>query len=76
MNNRKYFLWAGLSLLLISIVAITFSQVIVEDILGIERAFGEEPLSIKLTRYGLGGLVVGVGLMLYGSLLNRKKRAS
>ena len=76
MNSRKHFLWAGLSLLLISIVAITFSQVIVEDILGIERAFGEEPLSIKLTRYGLGGLVVGVGLMLYGSLLNRKKRAS
>ncbi|MCB9301375.1 MAG: hypothetical protein H6566_12050 [Lewinellaceae bacterium] len=76
MNSRKHFLWAGLSLLLISIVAITFGQVIVEDILGVERAFGEEPLSIKLTRYGLGGLAVGVGLMLYGSLLNRKKRAS
>ncbi len=70
-KKGKYFLLAGLALLVISILAGAFSEMIIEDILGIERAFGEEPLSIRLARYSLAGFVLGLGLMLYGGWLCR-----
>lgn len=72
MKRGKFFLLSGLALLVISTLAGAFSQMIVEDILGIERAFGEEPLSIRLARCSIAGFALGLGLMLYGGWLKRK----
>jgi H+/Cl- antiporter ClcA len=68
----KHILWAGLALLLLSVLAGAFSQVLVEDILRIERPFGEEPLSIQIARYALGTAAIGFALMLYGGWRNKR----
>jgi ABC-type Fe3+-siderophore transport system permease subunit len=58
--------------ILLGTILATFSQIIVEDILGIERAFGEEPLSITVTEVGLVMLLLGVILFVYASWKKRK----
>ncbi len=72
MQKSKYYFWAGLALLILGIIAGAFGQLIVEDILGMERPFGEEPLSIKLARYGIGASALGAILMLYGGWRNKR----
>ncbi|MCO6475565.1 MAG: hypothetical protein J5I94_03035 [Phaeodactylibacter sp.] len=74
MTKGKYFLWVGLALLLIGIIALTMSQLIIEELLGMERQFGEEPLSIKAARYGLLFSAAGLGLMIYGGWRNKRQK--
>ncbi len=74
MIKAKYLLWTGLALLITGVVASTLSQVIIESLLGIEREFGEEPLSIKVTRYGLLAIASGLGLMIYGGWRNKRQK--
>ncbi|MCB0597560.1 MAG: hypothetical protein H6557_35320 [Lewinellaceae bacterium] len=74
MTKGKHFLWAGLALLLLGAVAATMSQMIIEGLLGIEREFGEEPLSMKATRYGLLAFAAGLGLMIYGGWKNKRQK--
>ena len=62
----------GIVLLLIGILIASFSDVIAEDLLGFERSFGEEPISIKLVRGGLLTSLLGVVLMLWGAVKNKK----
>lgn len=61
----------GVILLLAGILLATFNELIV-DAMQIERAFGQEPLSIRLVRYGLLAAALGLGLMLYGGWKNRR----
>jgi hypothetical protein len=76
MNKNKYWLWAGLALLLLGIIGLFFSQLIIEDWIGVERAFGEEPLSLQYTRAGGIAFLLGILLMVYGGWKNRRmKRA-
>jgi hypothetical protein len=58
--------------ILLGTILTTFSQIIVEDIFGIEREFGEEPLSITVTEVGLVMLFFGVILLVYASWKKRK----
>jgi len=62
---------SGVIFLLAGILLASFSELIV-DIMQIERAFGQEPLSIQLVRYGLLIAVLGLGMMLYGGWRNRR----
>lgn len=59
-------------MLLLGIGAVSFSQIIIEDILEVERAFGEEPLSLSYIRAGLVCALAGAALLLYGGWRNRK----
>lgn len=72
MKKGKQFIWAGLALLLLGTVGITMSQLIIESWLGVEREFGQEPLSIKTARYGMLAFAAGLGLMVYGGWRNRR----
>ena len=76
MTKGKYFIWTGAALLILSVIAITMSQLIIEGLLGMEREFGEEPLSIKVARYGLLVFVIGLGLMIYGGWKNKQQKGS
>lgn len=64
----------GVATILLGTILTAFSEIIVEDILGIERAFGEEPISITVTEVGLVLLLIGVILLVYGSWKNRKNK--
>ncbi|MCB9351572.1 MAG: hypothetical protein H6573_29335 [Lewinellaceae bacterium] len=76
MTKGKYFIWTGAALLILSVIAITMSQLIIEGLLGMEREFGEEPLSIKVARYGLLVFFIGLGLMIYGGWKNKQPKGS
>ena len=76
MTKGKYFIWTGAALLILSVIAITMSQLIIEGLLCMEREFGEEPLSIKVARYGLLVFVIGLGLMIYGGWKNKQQKGS
>ena len=76
MTKGKYFIWTGAALLILSVIAITMSQLIIEGLLGMEREFGEEPLSIKVARYGLLVFVIGLGLMIYGGWKNKQQKST
>lgn len=76
MTKGKYFIWTGAALLILSVIAITMSQLIIEGLLGMEREFGEEPLSIKVARYGLLVFFIGLGLMIYGGWKNKQQKGS
>jgi uncharacterized membrane protein YidH (DUF202 family) len=62
----------SVGLILLGTILTTFSQIIVENIFGIEREFGEEPLSITVTEVGLVMLFFGVILLVYASWKKRK----
>ncbi len=72
MKKGNYFLWGGLALLIVGAIAAAMSQFIIEDALGMERPFGEEPLSIQVSRYGLGVFLLGLALMVYVGWRNRR----
>lgn len=74
MTKGKHFIGAGMALLVVGIIATTMSQMIIEELLGMERAFGEEPLSIKVTRGGLLSLALSLGLLIYGRWRNRQEK--
>jgi uncharacterized membrane protein len=63
----------GLLILIIGLILTFFSTTIIEDWLGIKRAFLEEPLSVKVTRIGLILAVSGIIVSVVG--LFRKRRA-
>ncbi len=75
MTKGKYFIWTGIALLILGIMAATMSQLIIEGLFGMEREFGEEPLSIKVARYGLLVFVIGLGLMIYGGWKNKRQKS-
>ncbi len=71
-HPTQLFFRFGLFLLLAGVGAVGFSQLIIEDILQIERVFGEEPLSLSYVRAGLVCAAVGTALLLYGGWRNRR----
>lgn len=74
MRNNTVFFAAGLFLLLLGVAAVCFSQVIIEDILQIEREFGQEPLSLTFVRAGLASSLIGTGLLFFGAWRNRRQK--
>lgn len=72
MTRPKFFLAFGLGLLLLGLAAVFFSQLIIEDLLQIERPFGQTPLSLKFVRAGLLAALVGCLMMVYGGWRNRR----
>lgn len=62
----------GLILLLLGLILTFFSTTIIEDWLGIERAFLEEPLSVKVARAGLVMVVLGTALSIVGYFRKRR----
>ncbi|MCB0566837.1 MAG: hypothetical protein KDD01_20915 [Phaeodactylibacter sp.] len=76
MTKGKYFMWTGIALLILGVMAVTMSQLVIESLLDIEREFGEEPLSIKVARYGLLVFVIGLGLMIYGGWKNKQQKST
>jgi len=47
---------------------------IIEDILKIEREFGQEPLSLTFVRAGLISSLLGVGLLLFSAWRNQQQK--
>lgn len=74
MQNNKLLFGLGIILLLLGLAAIFFSQLIIEDVLRIERAFGEEPLSLSFVRAGLASTLFGAGLLTYAGWRNRRQK--
>lgn len=72
-NNTDFFAF-GLFLLLFGVAAVCFSQLIIEDILQIEREFGQEPLSLTFVRAGLVSSLIGAGLLFFGAWRNRQHK--
>jgi hypothetical protein len=74
MRNNTVFFAFGLFLLLLGVAAVCFSQLVIEDILQIEREFGQEPLSLTYVRAGLVSSLIGVGLLFFGAWPNRQQK--
>ncbi|MEQ8707278.1 MAG: hypothetical protein RIC19_25320 [Phaeodactylibacter sp.] len=74
MRNNKTFFAFGLLFLLTGIAAVFFSQMIIEDVLQVEREFGQEPLSLSFVRAGLAGAILGAGLLVFGAWRNRRQK--
>jgi ABC-type nickel/cobalt efflux system permease component RcnA len=74
MRKKKAIFGLGLTLLFLGIVAIFFSQMLIEDILQFKRTFGEEPLSLRFVRAGLISVMLGAGLLIYAGWSNLRRR--
>ena len=72
MNFTKW----GIPILLIGLILTFFSTTIIEDWLGIERAFLEEPLSVKVARIGFFMAILGVILSIIGFFRKKKMKKS
>ncbi len=72
MKKSKYWLLAGLALIITGSIGLFFSQLIIEDWLQVERHFGEEPLSIRTMRVGGIVFLAGIIAMVYGGWQNQR----
>lgn len=71
-NTSKILLGLGIACLTLGIAAVLFSQAIIEDVLQIERAFGQEPLSLSFVRGGLVCAIAGAVLLAMAVRRNRR----
>lgn len=74
MQNHKALSIVSFFLIFIGVIAIFFSQYIIEDILLIEREFGEEPLSLTYVRLGIFTATVGSGLLIWKTWKQKRKK--
>ena len=74
MQNHKALSIVSFFLIFIGVIAIFFSQYIIEDILLTEREFGEEPLSLTYVRLGIFTATVGSGLLIWKTWKQKRKK--
>lgn len=74
MPTSKKIMAAGALFLLLGILAVAFSQTLIEEVLEVEREFGEEPLSLSFVRGGLFIATMGAALLFYGARKSLKAR--